>query len=70
MSFEVTATYEDGVLKPDVAVPLREHERVTITIRPKMAPASLSYGLIGWTGDPEAVRRIALDPEFGIGESP
>ena len=26
--------------------------------------------LIGWKGDPEVIRKIALDPECGIAESP
>jgi predicted DNA-binding antitoxin AbrB/MazE fold protein len=30
--------------------------------------ARRTYGLIGWTGDPEVVRRIALDPAFDLGE--
>jgi hypothetical protein len=28
-----------------------------------------AYGLLGWTGDAETVRRVALDPEFGVLES-
>jgi hypothetical protein len=28
-----------------------------------------AYGLLGWTGDPETVRRVALDLEFDILES-
>lgn len=32
--------------------------------------ARRTYGLIGWTGDPEVVRRIALDPAFDLGEDP
>jgi len=31
---------------------------------------AMDYGLIGWTGDPEALRRIAEDDEFGIQEAP
>ena len=69
MILEVEATYENGVLKLDEPLPLQEHERVKITVQ-KAETAELTYGLIGWTGDPEAVRRIALDPEFGIQESP
>ena len=29
-----------------------------------------SYGLLGWTGDPEILRKIAEDDEFGVLESP
>jgi predicted DNA-binding antitoxin AbrB/MazE fold protein len=70
MSLEIEATYENGVLKPDKPLPLQENERVKITVRQAQGTAELTYGLIGWTGDPEVVRRIALDPEFGILESP
>ena len=70
MSFEVQAIYEGGVLKVEGTLPLREHERVSLTIRPEAASATLSYGLIGWTGDPESARRVALEPEFGIAKSP
>ncbi len=76
MSLTVEAIYENGVLKPAQPLPLREHEKVEITIRtPREVQAAVeavrrSYGLIGWTGDAETVRRVALDPEFGIEESP
>ena len=76
----VEATYENGVLKPAQPLPLKEHEKVQITVQPasEIAPVDLeeakrivgrSYGIIGWTGDPEIVRRIALDPEFDPQES-
>ncbi len=76
MTITVEAIYENGSLKLLQPVPLREHERVEITIQ---APARLqaaldaverSYGLLRWTGDPDIVRRVALDPEFGIEEAP
>ena len=78
MTLEVEATYENGVLKLDNSLPLDEHERVTVQIKPRVTAtirqektvAELAYGLIGWTGDPGVVRRIALEPEFGIQESP
>ena len=70
MSLEIEATYENGVLKPDGPLPLEEKERVRVTVQQRGTAGELTYGLIGWTGDPEVVRRIALDPEFGIQESP
>ncbi len=70
MPFEVEATYQNGTLKLDKPLPLTENARVKITIQQETTSAKLTYGLIGWTGDPEVVRRIALDPEFGIQESP
>ncbi len=70
MAFVVEATYEDGMLKLDQPLPLKEHERIIVTIRPKISVAEESYGLLGWTGDPEVLRRIAEDDEFGILECP
>jgi hypothetical protein len=31
-------------------------------------PSRIVYGVIGWTGDPEVVRRIALDDEYSVYE--
>jgi predicted DNA-binding antitoxin AbrB/MazE fold protein len=76
MTITVEAIYENGSLKLVQPLPLREHERVQITIQ---TPARLqealdaverSYGLLRWTGDPEIVRHVALDPEFGIEQAP
>lgn len=70
MSLQLEATFEDGVLKFDEAPPLKDHERVTITIQSRATRAEQSYGLIGWTGDPQVLRRIAEDDECGIQELP
>ena len=64
------ATYENGILKPTNPLPLKEHEKVRITIRTAVNPVEASYGLLGWKGDHETLRRIAEDPEFGILEAP
>jgi predicted DNA-binding antitoxin AbrB/MazE fold protein len=40
MSFEVDATYENGVLKLDEALPLAEHQRVKVVVQ----DASVSAG--------------------------
>jgi predicted DNA-binding antitoxin AbrB/MazE fold protein len=66
----VEATYENGVLKPVNPLPLKEHEKVQITINTAVNPVDASYGRLKWTGDWETLRRVALDPEFGIQESP
>jgi predicted DNA-binding antitoxin AbrB/MazE fold protein len=70
MSIEMEATYENGTLKLDHALPLAEHERVKVVIEPQTSVSRRSYGIIGWTGEPETARKIALEPEFGIQESP
>ena len=70
MALEVEATYEDGVLKPERPLPLREHQKVVITVREETTQARISYGLIAWKGDPETLRRIAEDPELRVPEYP
>ena len=73
MAITVEATYENGVLKPVGPLPLiTEGARVWLTlhIAAEEDRVRKSYGIIGWTGDPDTVRRVALDPEFDILESP
>lgn len=75
MSITVDAVYEDGNLRPAGPLPLDEHEPVRLTIeRLGFAQASVaedpeavvrrSYGLLGWSGDLDTLRRVAVDPEF------
>ena len=79
-SFLVQAIYEDGVLKPEQPLPFAEHERVQVRVEQmseqqvgrntETSRAKATSGMLGWTGDAATVERIALDPEFGIEESP
>ena len=70
MSLEVEATYENGVLKLDEPLPFKEQERIVISVKSKTSRVDASYGLIGWTGDPDVLRQIAEDDEAGVLESP
>jgi predicted DNA-binding antitoxin AbrB/MazE fold protein len=70
MNITVEATYENGVLKPAQPLPLKEHDRVSITIRPAISVAKETAGMIPWIGDAETLERLVRDPEFGILESP
>jgi predicted DNA-binding antitoxin AbrB/MazE fold protein len=70
MAITVEAVYEDGVLKPKQPLPLREHERVQVTIQPTVSLARQTAGMIPWAGDAETLERLARDPDFGILESP
>lgn len=70
MSLRVEATYENGLLKLDGPLPLAEHERVIVNVQSKTSRTQQSYGMIGWTGDPQVLRRIAEDDEFSILDSP
>jgi predicted DNA-binding antitoxin AbrB/MazE fold protein len=69
MAITIETTYENGVLKPTQPLPLiPEGSRlwVTLHIAAEEDRARKAYGLLGWTGDPETVRRVALDPEFDV----
>ena len=73
MAVTVEAIYENGVLKPAQPLPvIQEGARVWVTlhIAAEGDRARKAYGLLGWTGDSDTVRRVALDPEFDILESP
>jgi predicted DNA-binding antitoxin AbrB/MazE fold protein len=70
MSLEFGAVYENGILRPDHRLPLGEHQRVKVTVCEETSRIERSYGLMGWTGDPEVLRKIAEDDEFGTLESP
>ncbi len=70
MSISVEAVYEKGVLKPAQPLPLKEHEKVRVTVEPMLTWAERTAGMLHWTGDPEILRRIAEDDEFSILESP
>ena len=69
MTITVEAVYENGMLKPAEALPLDEQQRVHLVVRTEPSPVQQTAGLIAWNGDPETLRRIAEDPEFGIAES-
>ena len=74
MSILVEATFEDGTLKPKQPLPLKEHQSVRITIEEQdvvqVGRAHATYGLLGWCGDAESIGRLAMDPEFGVEETP
>ena len=70
MPLTVEAIYENGVLKPAQPLPLREHEKVQVTVQPIASPLLQAYGIMGWTGDHETLERIALDPEFLLEDAP
>jgi predicted DNA-binding antitoxin AbrB/MazE fold protein len=64
MTFTVEATYENGTLKLAHPLPLKELEKVRVTV--EMEPSLLlrAYGIMGWKGDAETIERVALDREF------
>ncbi len=70
MTLTIEAIYENGVLKPQEPLPLQEHEKVRITVESERTWAERTAGMLQWSGDPDVLRRIAEDDEFGILESP
>jgi predicted DNA-binding antitoxin AbrB/MazE fold protein len=63
MSLTVEAVYENGVLKPTQPLPLKEHERVTITVQPGPTWVEQTAGLIPCS-DRAVIEWAALDPEL------
>jgi predicted DNA-binding antitoxin AbrB/MazE fold protein len=66
MSITVEATYEDGVLKPKQPLLLAEHEVVLVTIRTAPTLAERTYGMLGWKGDHETLKRLLTEVEEQI----
>ena len=70
MSLTVEAVYENGVLKPVEPLPLKEQERVQITIVPRSNWVRDTYGICGWKGSAEEAERFATDPELDFPPPP
>ena len=70
MTLTIEAVYENGVLQPAQPLPLKEHERVQVTVQVQQSVARESAGMLRWRGDWETLRKIAEDDEFGILEPP
>jgi predicted DNA-binding antitoxin AbrB/MazE fold protein len=70
MPLTIEAIYENGVLKPQQPLPLKEHERVQVTIAPKSSWVRETYGICGWTGSAEEADRFATDPELDFPPPP
>jgi predicted DNA-binding antitoxin AbrB/MazE fold protein len=69
MAMTVEAIYENGALKLAQPLPLKEREKVRVTVEPETSPLVAGYGIMGWTGDAETIERIALSPEFDPNEN-
>lgn len=63
MAIVVEATYEDGVLKPAQPLPLKEHEKVKVTVDNGDPKQSRWRPLID-CDDEELIEKVALDPEL------
>jgi predicted DNA-binding antitoxin AbrB/MazE fold protein len=70
VAISVEATYEDGVLKLGQPLPLAEHQKVQVTVVPMSNWVEETAGILGWKGDPEELRRLAVAPEFDLEDAP
>lgn len=64
MRFTIEATYENGVLKPLQPLPLKEHQKVRISVQSERSAFLEAYGIMGFKGMPEQLKYFALDDEF------
>ncbi len=69
MSITVEAVYENGVLKPVRALPLKEREKVQVTVHSATGWVDETAGMLGWKGSHEELRHFALAPELDPEES-
>jgi predicted DNA-binding antitoxin AbrB/MazE fold protein len=63
MSLQVEATYENGILRPVRGLPLKDGEKVNLTIQPVGSAAKRFGGSLPWTRDPDELRRYLNDPD-------
>jgi predicted DNA-binding antitoxin AbrB/MazE fold protein len=64
MPITVDAIYENGVLKLAEPVPLREHEKIRVTLHTETSPILHAYGIMGFTGSAEEADYFALSPDL------
>ena len=70
MTITIEATYEGGVLKLAEPLPIKEHDKVRLTVEPQRTWVEETYGILGWKGDPDELRRLALSPTLELEEEP
>lgn len=59
----VEAVYEDGVLKPLSPLNIKEHEKVTITLKERESVVRATSGIFSGLND-KTIDEIALSPKF------
>jgi predicted DNA-binding antitoxin AbrB/MazE fold protein len=70
MPITIEAIVENGLLRPIEPLPLAENEQVRITIEPKDNWVQESYGICGWKGNADELRRLALAPDLDLEDGP
>ena len=63
MTITVDAVYENGMLMLERPLPLKEHEKVKVTVQPGASLARQTAGMIGFSGDAEMFDRILAEAE-------
>jgi predicted DNA-binding antitoxin AbrB/MazE fold protein len=66
----IEATYQKGVLKLDKPLPLKDNQRVRVTVESATSWTEQTYGMVRWAGDVEVLERMAMDPELAFPPSP
>jgi predicted DNA-binding antitoxin AbrB/MazE fold protein len=70
MAITIEAVYENGVLKPAEPLPLKEHEKVKVTILPAISLATQTAGIVPWTGSIEDLDYLIHDADNDPLEGP
>ena len=63
MPITIEAVYENGVLKPVQPLPLKEHERVRVTVETPPLDILQAGGILSWKGTSEELERILAEAE-------
>jgi predicted DNA-binding antitoxin AbrB/MazE fold protein len=64
MNLTIDAIYENGVLKPTEPLPLKEREKVQVTIHTPAPDIMRAYGIMGFAGSAEEAEYFALSPDL------
>jgi predicted DNA-binding antitoxin AbrB/MazE fold protein len=64
MPLTIEAVYENGVIRPVQPLPLKEQERVQLTIVPRTSWVQETFGICGWSGSAAEAERFATDAEL------
>ena len=70
MTLTVEAVYKNGLLKPLQALPLKENEKVQITVHSSGGWVKETAGIMGWTGGTEEADYFAMSPELDFPPPP
>ena len=64
MNLTIEAVYENGVLKPSQPLPLKEHEKVRVTVHTPTNWVQETSGIMGFKGTAEEADYFAMSPDL------